>query len=101
MIHVQIIARDGDNLQSLIRAAIKSDKIKSFETAQVQGGLKITHKRHLGAISLRRTKGPLLAIVQCHNRSKEWQLLEAFIGRLAYHFTNEIAAVNIQFDPKK
>ena len=30
------------------------------------------------------------------SRSKEWQLLEAFVGRLAYHFKNDIASINIQ-----
>jgi hypothetical protein len=101
MIHLQIVRRENDNVQSLIRAAIASGKIKSFKTAQVHGGLKIKHKTYLGVISIKGTKGPLLATVRCHDRSKEWQLLEAFVGRLAYHFSNEIAGINIQFQPKE
>ena len=101
MIHLQIVRRADANLQAMIRAAIASGKIKSFETAQVKGGLKITHKKHLGGISLTRKKGLLIATLACNNRAREWQLLEAFVGRLAYHFSNEIAAINIQFDPKE
>jgi hypothetical protein len=99
MIHLQIVNRASENLQTLIRGAIASGKIKAFETAQVHGGLKITHKSYTGSISIKRTKGPLLATVRCHNRTKEWQLLQTFVGRLAYHFAAEIAAINIQFDP--
>jgi hypothetical protein len=99
MIHLQIISRGGDNLQSLIRGAIASGSIKSFEVARVQGGLKIKPKKHQGIIALTKSPGPLLATLVCKNRTREFQLLEAFIGRLAYHFKNEISSVNIQFEP--
>lgn len=99
MIHLQIHSREGQNLQSLIRGAISEGNIVSFETIQVKGGLKIKHKKHLGTVALEQTAGPLLATVVCKNRSKEWQVLEAFIGRLAYHFKNEISAINIQLEP--
>ena len=101
MIHVQLVARGTDNLQSLLRQAIANGQIKSFQTSQVKGGLKITHKKHKGTISIERTKGPLLVTVSCTNSSKEWQLLEAFIGRIAYHFPQEVAAINIQFAPEQ
>lgn len=99
MIHVQIIGHGGVNLQSLIRTAIVEGQIKSFETAKVKGGLKITHKKHLGSISMTRTSGPLIAVVKCNNKGREWQLLETFVGRLTYHFQSKIAAINIQFAP--
>jgi sulfite reductase beta subunit-like hemoprotein len=98
MIHLQIVDRGNSNFQRLIRTAIASGKITSFETAKVKGGLKITHKKYLGAIHITPAKGLLLADVTCKNAKKEWQLLEAFVGRLAYHFTYQIAAINMQFD---
>ena len=98
MIHTQLISRNGQDLQILIRSAIVGGQIKSFETAKVKGGLRITHKKHPGTINFSRTKGPLCATISCTNPSKEWQLLEAFIGRLAYHFSNELSAVNVQFE---
>ena len=100
MIHLQIVNRGGNHLQKSLRAAIASRKITSFKTARVKGGLKITHKKYLGAIDITPAKGLLLADVSCKNPTKERQLLEAFIGRLAYHFANEIASINMQFDAK-
>jgi hypothetical protein len=100
MIHLQMVSREGANLQSLVRSAINDGQIKSFAIARVKGGLVIKHKKHIGEISLDQTSGPLLATLKCKNRTKEWQLLEAFVGRLAYHFKNDISAVNIQFEPE-
>lgn len=99
MIHLQIVSRGSENIQSLIRSAINEGHIKSFEIAQVKGGLVIKHKKHLGEIAIKQTSGPLLATLKCKNRAKEWQLLEAFVGRLAYHFKNQISALNLQFEP--
>lgn len=97
MIHAQLISRNGENLQTLIRSAIADGQIKSFQTAKVVGGLRITHKKHPGAINLSKTKGIVLATLSCTNPAREWQLLEAFVGRLAYHFPDQVAAINIQF----
>ena len=101
MIHLQIISRTGkqNNLQVLIRKAISERRIKSFSTSQVKGGVKITHKKYPGAIKLTPSDGLLLATIMCKNRSKEFQLLETFVGRLAYHFAEEVSAVNIQLPP--
>jgi len=66
----------------------------------VRGGLVIQHRKYIGEIRFTRTAGPLIAALKCQNRSREWQLLGAFVGRLAYHFKNEIAAMNIQFEPE-
>jgi hypothetical protein len=102
MIHLQIIERGSNNLQALIRSAIRSGKITSFEIAKVKGGLKITHTApdYPGAITFIQMVGLLLVDVGCKNAAKEWQLLGAFVGQLACHFVDEIAAINMQFDPK-
>jgi hypothetical protein len=99
MVHLQLISRNGVKLQGLIRKAIKDGAIRSFEVAQVKGGLTIKHKKHIGEIRFVSTSGPLLATLVCKNRTKEWQLLEAFMGRLTYHFKNEIASINVQLEP--
>jgi hypothetical protein len=101
MIHAQLISRNGENLQTLIRSAIANGQIQSSETAKVAGGVCIRQKKHPGAINLTKTEGPLLATITCTNPSREWQLSEAFVGRLAYHFPTEISAVNIQFLSKE
>lgn len=97
MIYTQLISRNDENLQALIRSAIANGQIKSFQTAKVVGGLRITHKKHPGTINISKSKGPLLATISCTNPTREWQLLEAFVGRLAYHFSKQLAAINIQF----
>ena len=71
MIHLQLIARAGDDLHSLIRQAIKQERIRSFEIARVRGGLTIRHKKHKGDIRFEKTKGPLLATLRCRDRSQE------------------------------
>jgi hypothetical protein len=96
VIHVQLVRRNRDDLQSLIRIAIKDGQIRSFQIDRVQGGFQISHKKYLGIIKFQRTSGPLLATIQCKNPKKEWQIFEAFVGRIADHFTDEIAAINIQ-----
>ena len=97
MIYIQLISSSGENLQVLLKKAILEQKIKSFETVQVKGGFKIVHKKYQGTIKFTTTKGPLIAELSSKRSENEWQLLEAFVGRLAYHFQAQIAAVNIQF----
>jgi hypothetical protein len=98
MVHVQVVSRDASNLQAAIKKAINDGAIKSFAVTQVKGGLRIKHKKHIGEIRFTKTPGPLLAHLVCKNRSKEWQLLEAFVGRLTYHFKNQIASISIQLE---
>jgi hypothetical protein len=103
MVHLQLVSRNGENIAMLVRAAIGNGSIKSFEIARVVGGLRIRHKTHLGELHFSKTRAPrapLLVTLVCHNRTKEWQLLQAFVGRLSYHFKTEIASVNIQFEPE-
>ena len=97
MIHTQLISRNGESLQTLIRSAIASGQMRSFQIDKVVGGLRITHKKFPGTINLSKTRGPLIASISCTNPTKEWQLLETFVGRLAYHFPKELSAINIQF----
>jgi hypothetical protein len=98
MIHMQIIGRDGSRLKPLIRTAIQEGKIKSFQIAQIKGGLKVQHAKHPGSIKFTQKKNVLFATLVCNNKNREWQILESFIGRLTYHFKDSITAVNIQFE---
>jgi hypothetical protein len=96
MITIQAITRGGQNLQARLRLAIREGHIKSFEVSQVKGGLRIRHKKHLGNVALEHRNGLTFATLSCKNKEREWQLLEAFVGRLVYHFKADIAAINIQ-----
>jgi len=97
MIHLQIIGKDGVHIQPLVRAAIQKGRIKAFKTVQVKGGVKIQHTKYLGSIRFAQKRNILFATLKCHNKAKEWQLLESFIGRLTYHFKESMSAINIQF----
>jgi hypothetical protein len=101
MVHVQIVGRNGPNLQAELRTAIAEERIRSFEVTQVRGGLRLRHKRYPGELRLEQTPGPLLVTVRCRPPSQEWQLLSAFIGRLADHFKDEISGINIQLEPNE
>ena len=98
MIHMQVIGKEGSIIKSLFRTAIHGKKIKSFKVVQVKGGMKIEHAKFMGSIKFIQKKNILFATLLCNNKSKEWQILEAFIGRLTYHFKDRIAAINIQFE---
>ena len=98
MVHLQLIGRDAADIGALVRSAIEEERIKSFEIARIRGGLRIRHKKFRGEVRFARTEGPVMVTVRSPDRSKEWQLLEAFIGRLTYHFANAIAGINIQLE---
>jgi hypothetical protein len=98
MIQLQAIGKDGTRLKPLIRTAIQDRQIKSFQITQVKGGLRIQHAKYPGTINFSQKKNVLFATLNCRNKQKEWQLLETFIGRLTYHFKDDILAINIQFE---
>jgi hypothetical protein len=98
MIQLQIVGKERAKLQPLIRSAIQSGKIKAFSVAKVRGGLKILHAKHPGSIKFAQKGNVLFATVRCKNREKEWQLLQSLIGRLTYHFRDNLTAINIQLE---
>jgi hypothetical protein len=99
MIHLQVIPRVAEDLKPLIRAAIKDGRIRSFYVDRVKGGLRLKHQKHPGRVQIESSKGPLLCTVLCKASDQEWQLLDAFVGRLVYHFRADIAGINIQLNP--
>ena len=101
MVHLQLISRDAADIGALVRSAIEEERIKSFEIARIRGGLRIRHKKFRGEVRFARSEGPVLVTVRSPDRSKEWQLLEAFIGRLTYHFAGAIAGINIQLESEE
>jgi hypothetical protein len=103
MVHLQIIARGDQDVVQELRDAIAQERIRSFEVTRVRGGVRLGHKAHPGELRLSRTEGggPLLVTVRSRPESKEWQLLSAFIGRLADHFKDQISSINIQLEPSE
>jgi hypothetical protein len=98
MIQLQVIGKDGKRLKTLIRTAIQDGQIKSFQITRVKGGLRIQHAKFSGRIDFSQKKNVLFATIYCNINGLESRLLETFIGRLTYHFQDDILAINIQFE---
>jgi hypothetical protein len=103
MYHLQIITREADDVQAAVVAAIREGRTVSFEIEGVRGGLRLRHKKFKGDVRFLKTPGPFMITVR---GADEWKLLDAFIGRLVYHFAGSIRGINIQLDapppsPKK
>ena len=97
MIKVQIVPRDTQDPHQLIRNAIGDGQVEAFELAKVKGGLVIRRTEGGGRIWLDRAPGLLVATLRRKDRSKEAELLQAFVGMLAGRFRSSIAAINLQF----
>jgi hypothetical protein len=97
MMYITATSSDGSQLQTLLREAIRDGHVRSFQVAQVQGGLKVKHKKHPGFILFEKQRdGSLSAKVSCKDKSQEWKLLEAFVGRLVYHFRDQIESITLR-----
>ena len=108
MYHLQIITREtGDHadVQAAVLAAIREGRMVSFEIDRVRGGVRLKHRKFKGDVRFLKTAGPLMITVRSPDPAGEWQLLDAFIGRIVYHFADSIRGINIQLDglpaPKK
>ena len=101
MYHLQIITREaGDHadVQAAVLAAIREGRMVSFEIDRVRGGVRLRHRKFKGDVRFLKTAGPLMITVRSPDPAGEWQLLDAFIGRIVYHFADSIRAINIQLD---
>lgn len=95
MITLQIISK-GENIHQMIVKKIKEGKLKSFELSK--RNYRLSHINSPGWINLNYDQpGILRAEVKSKDSSREWQILEHFIGRLTYHFKDNISCINIQF----
>lgn len=97
MMYITATSNNGQQLQTLLREAIRDGHVRSFYVDQVRGGLKVKHKKHPGVITFEKHRdGTLSAKVKCGDKDKEWKLLEAFVGRLVYHFRDDIADITLR-----
>jgi hypothetical protein len=97
MVHLQIISRNAADVQAALRSAIEEQRMTTFEIERIRGGLRLRHKRFRGEVRFHPTDGPLLVTVRSPKSNNEWQLLSAFIGRLADRFRDQVSSVSIQF----
>ena len=96
MIRLQIVERPGADLFRVLKRAIRSKDLRTFSLEK--GGKRVVHVRSPGYMSWT----PLEGMIACEIRArakdegKEWQLLAAFIGRLADRFPALVEGIHIQ-----
>ncbi len=82
MITVQIVEHPDTNLHKLLLKAMRSGDLRTF-SAQNRGK-KITHMTYAGVINWHRDGHVITCLVKNPRNPKvEWQLMHAFLGRLA------------------
>jgi hypothetical protein len=96
MICLQIVEHYGANLHRRLLGYMRSGSLQTFSSSK--RGRKISHLKYPGWINWSSSGGVITCEVLSPRRpNEEWQLMHAFLGRLAARFAPSIIAINIQF----
>jgi hypothetical protein len=96
MIRFQIVEHYGAGLYRELLALMRSGALQTFSASK--RGRKISHVKYPGWINWSNSEGTITCEVLSPRRpNEEWQLMHAFLGRLAARFASSIIAINIQF----
>ena len=96
MIRFQVVEHYGAGLYRKLLDLMRSGSLQTFSTSK--RGRKISHVKYPGWINWTHTEGTITCEVLSPRRpNEEWQLMHAFLGRLAARFAPDIIAINIQF----
>ena len=95
MIRIQILERPGAELFATLRRAMRGGALRTFSLAK--RGTRVVHQRYPGWMNWSHTQGAITCeIVSGRKPEGEWQLLSAFIGRLADKFADRVESIHIQ-----
>ena len=96
MIRFQVVEHYDAGLYRKLLDLMRSGSLQTFSASK--RGRKISHVKYPGWINWSHTEGTLTCEVLSPRRpNEEWQLMHAFLGRLAARFAPDIIAINIQF----
>ena len=96
MIRFQIVEHLGAGLHRSLLDAMKSGQLQTFSSSK--RGRKVSHVKYPGWINWSNSEGVITCeVLSPRKPNNEWQLMHAFLGRLAARFASSIAAINIQF----
>jgi hypothetical protein len=96
MIRFQIVEHFGAELHRKLLRYMRSGELQTFSSSK--RGRKISHVKYPGWINWSNSDGAITCEVLSPRRpNEEWQLMHAFLGRLAARFAPSIIAINIQF----
>jgi hypothetical protein len=96
MIRFQIVEHLGAGLYRSLLHSMRSGALQTFSATK--RGRKISHVKYPGWINWSNPEGVITCeVLSPRKPDNEWQLMHAFLGRLAARFAPSIAAINIQF----
>jgi hypothetical protein len=96
MITLQIVEQPESDLFRELKRAMRSHDLRTFSTQNK--GKRITHMTYPGHINWSHDGSVITCVVKNpKNPNTEWQLMHAFLGRLADRYAAYIHSINIQF----
>jgi hypothetical protein len=96
MIHFQIVEHSGADLYRSLQSSMRSKALQTFSLSK--RGRRVSHVKYPGWIKWSNSEGVITCeVLSPHKPDNEWQLMHAFLGRLAARFASSIVAINIQF----
>jgi hypothetical protein len=96
MIRFQIVEQHGSGLYRQLLDSMRSGALQTFSASK--RGRKVSHVKYPGWINWSNSEGVITCeVLSPHKPDNEWQLMHAFLGRLAARFAPSIVAINIQF----
>ena len=96
MITIQIVEHPDANLHKELLSAMRSGDLRTFKAKD--RGKKIVHVSYKGYMTWRRDAGVIHCKVRYPSNPRiEWQLMHAFLGRLADRYPHWIQSITIQF----
>jgi hypothetical protein len=94
MIRFQIVERFGAELHRNLLYSMKSGALQTFSASK--RGRKVSHVKYPGWINWSNFKGVITCeVLSPRKPNSEWQLMHAFLGRLAARFAPDIVSINI------
>jgi|SRR5271154_4662239 len=96
MIRFQIVEQFDAGLYRKLLDSMRSGALQTF--ASSKRGRKVSHVKYPGWINWSYSEGVIACeVLSPQKPDNEWQLMHAFLGRLAARFAPSIVAINIQF----
>lgn len=96
MITLQIVEQPDAELYKELLRAMRSGDLRTFSTQN--RGKKVMHMTYAGWMNWHHDGNVITCVVKNpRNPRLEWQLMHAFLGRLADRFPEYIHSINIQF----
>jgi len=96
MIRFQIVEHSNAGLYRSLLDSMRSGALQTFSATK--RGRKVSHLKYPGCINWTSAEGVITCeVLSPRKPANEWQLMHAFLGRLAARFATSIVAINIQF----